>query len=77
MNTSNLSNSITVRAREESFDDSEEGKSIGHLERHELAQMARGLRRMKRQLFLKLVEEQNKPVDNLQGPPSPKTRLEE
>lgn len=53
--------STSYRAREGSFDMAER---IGARDerRQELAEMARGLRRMKRQLFLKHVEESQRPA---------------
>ena len=51
------------RQRQESFDSTE----FNDQERQELTQMARSLRRMKRQLLLKHVEESQKPADSLQS----------
>mmetsp|Transcript_36901 Transcript_36901/g.103042 ORF Transcript_36901/g.103042 Transcript_36901/m.103042 type:complete len:109 (-) Transcript_36901:330-656(-) len=58
--------SIPIRAREGSFDSAEEQRTDTREERRqELAQMTKGLRRMKRQLLLQHVEENHKPVASL------------
>lgn len=58
------------RVREGSFDSAEQEQQgrtddARQERRQELAQMAKGLRRMKRQLLLQHVEDNHKPVDSL------------
>lgn len=60
-----LSNDQTYRPREGSFDVAEDQKTAKEERRTEVAQLARGLRRMKRHLLLKHVEEDAKPVGSL------------
>ena len=59
------SNEQTYRPREGSFDMADDPKTAKNESRSEIAQMARGLRRMKRHLLLKHVEEDSKPVGSL------------
>ena len=60
-----IGESIPIRAREGSFDSAEDRTDTQAERREELAQMAKGLRRMKRQLFLHHVEDSHKPGDSL------------
>lgn len=60
-----LANEETYRSQEGFFDVNEDPKTAKDERRTELAQMARGLRRMKRHLLLKHVEEDSKPVGSL------------
>ena len=57
--------SSPVRAREGSFDMNEANAESKEERRQELAEMARSLRRMKRQLFLMHVEDNQMPALNL------------
>lgn len=60
-----LSNEQMYRPREGSFDTAEDQKTAKEDRRAETAQLARGLHRMKRQLLLKHVEEDSRPVGSL------------
>jgi hypothetical protein len=63
MNTQGLNHESTpIRAREGSFDIAEQ-RTDGR--RRELAQMTKGLRRMKRELLLNHVEDDHKPIGSL------------